>query len=182
MKSSKGKNNVLHLAWNNPMQQYRLWADRLNKSWSERTSQTSWTWTSSRPLKRRRATASWDAASSSREMIPLLSLGTTETTAGVLWTVLWSTSARRPQYKIDAGTSPAQSYCDRMELKDTVYEEWLREVCLSSLEKRRLRADLTATYTYLIRKDGASRSSEGQSGSMKWCKGKFWCDVRTFPL
>jgi len=41
MKSSKGKNNVLHLAWNNPMQQYRLWADRLNKSWSERTSQTS---------------------------------------------------------------------------------------------------------------------------------------------
>ena len=28
MKSSKGKNNdVLHLAWNNPMQQYMLWAD-----------------------------------------------------------------------------------------------------------------------------------------------------------
>jgi len=49
------------------------------------------------------------------------------------------------------------------------YEEWLRTLCLSNLERRRLRGDLVALYSFLrrrIREGGADLFSMGSSGRM----------------
>jgi len=49
-------------------------------------------------------------------------------------------------------------------LKGMTYEKWLRRPGFFSLEKRRLKGDLTAAYSLLIR-------GRGKGGADLWCPG-----------
>ena len=71
-------------------------------------------------------------------------------------------------------------------LEGKTYEEGLRSLGLFSLEKRRLRGDLMAVYTFLKEGSGGGgadllslvTSNKTRGNRMKLCQGKFRLDIR----